>query len=146
MIVEVKHMRYKIFIAAIFTLFSCNKRDEEISYPASLENMRNVLSVGPVVENVDYSFGAQLGRRAELKIVITNLSVQTNVNQPKPVWFYAGTNSWDASDYSNDMQTFTASKTGTINQDITFSGHPGACKIEYYENSKSITRSQYINW
>jgi hypothetical protein len=140
-------MKKILLIALTFiVLISCKKR-KEIIYPASMTYGDNVLAMDNISQGKDYSFGATLGKKATLKITLTNLSVQTNTNQPKPVWFYSNQQGWTVSNYnSDDTQTFTSNKVGDVNLDISFDGSPGSCKIDYYENSSSVTKSKTINW
>jgi hypothetical protein len=138
----------KILLIALtlVVLFSCKKR-KEINYPTSMTYGDNLLAINNVSENKDYSFGAKLGKKASLKVVLSNLSVQTNTNQPKPVWFFSSSQGWTVSNYApDDTQTFTSNKDGDVILDIVFSGSPGSCKIDYYENSSSVTKTKTLNW
>ncbi|MBK6523152.1 MAG: hypothetical protein IPG08_12945 [Sphingobacteriaceae bacterium] len=82
-------MKKILLIALTFiVLISCEKR-KEITYPTSMTYGDNILAMDNITQGKDYSFGAKLGKKASLKIVMSNLSVQTNTNFPKPVWFYS---------------------------------------------------------
>ena len=130
----------------LIVLISCKKR-KEITYPSSMTYGDNVLAIDNVSEGLVYSFGAKLGKKATLKVVITNLSVQTNTNQSKPEWLYSSSQGWIVSNYgSDDIQTFTANKDGDVILYFTFSGSPGSCKVDYYENSSSVTKTKILNW
>lgn len=135
-----------IILFSFAILISCKKR-KEIVYPQSMTYGENILAIDNVTKGLDYSLGAKLGKKAKLKVVLTNLSVQTNTNQPKPVWFCSSTQGWTTSDYgSDDTQTFTSNKDGDVVLDILFDGTSGFCKVEYYENSNSVTKTKTINW
>jgi hypothetical protein len=142
-------MKKLLFIPLILlTLSSCKKR-KEIIYPESMTYGQNILHDNSISANTSYSFGAELGKSADLKIVLTNLSVQPNPNQAKPVWFYSNHQGWTVSEYgTDDTQTFTSNKDGEIILNMIFSGSPGSCKIDFYENSSSITKKtvQYLSW
>ena len=114
-----------------------------------IQHGQNILHDNAIYTNTDYSFGAELGKSAELKIVLTNLSQQPNPNQIKPGWFYSNSQGWTVSDYSNDdTQTFTSNKDGELILNMIFLGSPGLCKIDFYENSSSITKKtvKYFSW
>jgi hypothetical protein len=135
-----------VILFSFAILISCKKR-KEIIYPQSMTYGENILAIDNVTKGLDYSLGAKLGKKAKLKVVLTNLSVQTNTNQPKPTWFFSSAQGWTISDYgSDDKQTFTSNKDGDIVLDILFDGNSGSCKVEYYENSNSVTKTKTINW
>ncbi|MBK7309460.1 MAG: hypothetical protein IPI93_01385 [Sphingobacteriaceae bacterium] len=127
--------------------FNFLRKRKEITYPTSMTYGDNILAMDNITQGKDYSFGAKLGKKASLKIVMSNLSVQTNTNFPKPVWFYSNQQGWTVSNYgSDDTQTFTSNKAGDVILDISFNGSPGSCKIDYYENSSSVTKTKTLNW
>lgn len=140
-------MKKILLILITLTIFvSCKKR-KEIIYPITMTHGDNVLAIDNISMNNDYSFGAKLGKKATLKIVITNLSVQPSLSQPKPSWFYSSSNGWTVSSYGlDDTQTFTSNADGEIILKINFSGSPGSCKIDYYENSSSVSKTKNLNW
>lgn len=142
-------MKNLALFTVIFILVISCKKTKEITYPPTMEYGDNVLAIDTdTISNlVNYSFGAELGKNASLKVVLTNLSVQTNPALSKPVWFYSNEQGWIVSDYSSDdTQTFTSNKDGRIILDISFSDTLGSCKIDYYENSKSVTKTKYLSW
>lgn len=142
-------MKNLALLTVIFVLlFSC-KKTKEITYPTTMEYGDNVLAIetDTISNLVNYSFGAELGKKASLKVVLTNLSIQTNPSLSKPVWFYSNEQGWVVSDYSsNDTQTFTSNKDGKIILDMSFSDTLGTFKIDYYENSESVTKTKYLSW
>jgi len=147
---------------AILFLVSCKKKTEvpttetekvyptSISYPDSMIYGKNVLHIigdtNTLTVSTDYSFGAVVGERNTLKLVLTNTSIQTDMSQPKPTWFYASENGWTVSNYTSDSQTFIANKDGEIVLNMSFLGTPGSCKIDYYENSDTLTKTKYLEW
>ena len=139
-----------ILVAATF-LVSCKKdKATEIKYPASMAYGENVLAIDSVTGVEDYSFGATLGKKAKLKIVITNLSTTTNSSSPGQVWFYSDNQGWVVSDYtSENTQTFTANKKDDNILRMKFlsaNDSTGKCKIEYYENSDNVTKTKFLHW
>jgi uncharacterized protein YcfL len=137
-------MKKLLLLALTFlVLFSCKKR-KEIVYPATMVFGENVLAIDNIIENKAYSFGAKLGKKANLKVVLTNISGASV--QPKPIWYYSDASGWNISNYNSDTQTFTSNKNGEIDLQLSFSGSPGACKIDYYENSTTVTKTKYLNW
>lgn len=136
-----------LLVVAIAFLFACNKENQKIEYPPTGMYGRNVLSIpnGDTISSTSYfSMAAELGRRAELKIVITNLPVQPG-GSPISNWFYSDENGWSISQYSNDKQEFISNKSGLIDLNLVF-GREGKCKIDVYENSESITWSVILFW
>ncbi|HOY31386.1 MAG TPA: hypothetical protein PKW80_05870 [Bacteroidales bacterium] len=139
---------YIILITSAF-LYGCDKEEKQkIEYPSSGFYGVNILSLqdsDTITSSTDYSFAAELGKKADLKIILTNLSGQAGVG-PSSTWFYAEGNGWSVSDYSSDQQEFISNKSGSIDLDMTFEGNNGKCKIDFYENSNSITNSKVIYW
>jgi hypothetical protein len=136
------------FLIAAFVT-SCNQ-SIEITYPENGAYGQNILALpnsSTYDLNDDFSMHALLHKKSKLKIVVTNLS-ESNPNQPMPAWFYEiSVTNWKVSDYSNNTQVFTSVK-GSNECDLwlTFSGINGSAKIDFYENSESITRTKCINW
>ncbi len=130
-------------------LYACNKAEKQkIDYPSTGSYGVNILSLqdsDTINGSADYSLAAELGKKAELKIILTNLSSQVG-GGPSSTWFYADGNGWTVSDYSNDQQEFVSDKSGSIDLDMIFGGNKGKCKIDFYENSNSITKSKVLYW
>jgi hypothetical protein len=139
-----KKLAFLLIFALI--LFSCKKR-KEITYPTSAAFGENLLNLNVVELDKDYSFAAELGKKAELKIVMTNLSPIPSNGGMQPIWFYSGEQGWTVSDYSSDnTQTFTSNQTGNIDLNLTFIINGGSCKIDFYENSEKITKTRTVTW
>lgn len=127
-------------------LFSC-KKSKEITYPTNTASGENLLNLNVVEIDKDYSIAAMLGKKAKLKIVLTNLSPIPTNGGMQPIWFYTGEQGWTVSDYSSDnTQTFTSNQTGTIDLNITFIINGGYCRIDFYENSEKITKTRTFTW
>ncbi len=138
--------RFLIFmVAVILTSFNlgCNKEKKlSITYPSSGTYGENVLALSDNSSLIDingYSLCAELGEKAELKIIITHLSGTGE-------WFYADKNGWTVNSYSGGSQYFQSNKDGKIDLDITFENGPGSCKVDFYENSSSVTYSKTFTW
>jgi hypothetical protein len=129
--------------------FGCNKEKKlSITYPTSGTYGVNVLSLedNSTLNNGNgYSLCAELGKKAELKIIITNLS-STGTSGPGAGWFYAQGDGWLISDYTNDSQQFESNKDGKLDLDFIFTNGPGSCRIDYYENSSTVTNSKTFTW
>ena len=143
-------------VIAFSLMVSCKKKAKKedkttIDYPGYVYYGENILSLPDGgLGSGSYGMGAVLGEEANLKIVITNLSTYTNTNVPMPSWFYGNNTGWVISNYntSANTQTFTYTKTDKIDVELLFmqGGGQGACKIDIYENSSSITRTKYFHW
>ncbi len=136
-----------VFIIVLSTSFSSCKKSKEISFPTTGSFGENILlkNNGDSLSNISsYSLTADLGRKAELKIIITNQSLSNET------WFYTSVDGWEVSDYSG-KQTFTSSNNGIIDLDIEFVAGTGTylegrCQVDIYENSENITKSILLNW
>jgi hypothetical protein len=139
---------YIILITSAF-LYACNKEEKQkIEYPSSGLYGVNILTLqdsDTIASSIDYSLVAELGKKADLKIIFTNLSGQVG-GGPSSTWFYAESNGWTVSDYSSNKQEFVSNKSGSIDLDMKFEGNKGKCKIDFYENSNSITNSKVLYW
>ncbi|NVO03042.1 MAG: hypothetical protein HXX09_10125 [Bacteroidetes bacterium] len=134
---------YTVAVLFIIVNSGCNKEEKlSIKYPSSGAYGENILSL-PVNSNLTningYSLCAELGKKAELKIIITKLSGSGE-------WFYADGNGWTVSSYSGSSQQFESNKDGTIDLDLIFENGPGSCKVDFYENSSSVTDSKTFSW
>ena len=146
------------FILVVFvTLFSSCEEEAAptqttITYLASGGFGTNILALPDstiVSTDTSYSFLASLEADATLKIKITNLSETDSVGHVA-LWFYGGTTyeNWTISDYASSRQTFTAKPAESNNLSIYFQSYylGGCCRIDFYENSESITKTKYILW
>lgn len=137
-----------LFFAILFTLliinFGCNKeKNLSISYSMNGVFGENVLALpnSSILNNAaSYSLSAELGRKADLKIIITNLS------GVGAIWFFTSEDGWSVGDYAGDSQEFISTKDGKIDLDIVFENGPGSCRVDYYENSHSVTQSKKFTW
>ena len=125
-----------------------------ISYPDSSYYGANILNFQDstiLVNSKNYGLAANIQANATLKVVITNLSPLDSAASgpnPKSVWFYSGITGWvDPNGYANDIQTFVA-KPGNNDIQIQFDNYYlyGKCRIDFYENSTSVTKTLYLKW
>lgn len=133
-------------LTLIFSTFGCNKQEKlAISYPTNGLNGMNVLALTSdslEVDSVNYSMNAVLGEKATLKIVFTKLATPSS----NSVWFYdIMTDGWIGEDFDGTSQEFISTKSGNIDLDLEFQGH-GTFRIDYYENSKTVTKSKVFSW
>lgn len=121
----------------------CNKVEHlAITYPTLGSYGENILAIpdSTILNNINgYSLCADLGKNAELKIMITQLS-------GAGVWFYADNNGWTINDHSGGSQQFQSNDQGKIDLDIVFENGPGSSRIDYYENGSTITHSKTLFW
>jgi hypothetical protein len=124
-----------------------------ITYPDSLNGYRNVLSFasGETFHETDsLEIGADLEADAHLKLVITNYPVLDSTGQDLTYWMYSSATGFTVSDFdtATNTQTLISSVAGKIFMPIFFiaNGQGGHCKIDYYENSTSITRTRDYQW
>ena len=139
-----KSIQFTLILLLFLGISSCKKR-KEISYPQTMLYGLNINSIDYIVSGEEYSFGAVLGKKAELKIIITNTSTNTMNN---PSWAYAVPEGIKASiyDYNVGIQTFEPTKVGEVYTLMMFTGSPGSCRIDYYENSDEVTNSKILTW
>lgn len=139
----------EIVLLSLVLLSACHKEENlKIEYPSSGFYGVNVLSLNDsdtLSSSVDYSLSAKLGKKAELKIVFTNLSNQVDTVS-QSTWFYSDKDGWNVGDYNGDKQDFVSNKSGVIDLDMTFEGSQGKCRIDFYENSDAITKSKILYW
>jgi hypothetical protein len=148
-----------IAIAIVSTFFmGCTKDkiDKNISYPDSIYFGKNILNMpdsSVLKVNYYYGFGADLGNDAKLSIIITNYSTEKDsFLNILPVWYWVlgKTPGWVISNYdiSLNRQKFTSTQSGKIDAQMKFDsfGKHGICKVEYYENSETITKTKYFFW
>lgn len=132
-------------VAVILTSVNlgCNKEKKlSISYTSSGAYGENVLALADNSSLTDingYSLCAELGKKAELKIIITQLS-------GSGAWFYADENGWTVNSYVGGTQQFESNDDGKIDLNITFENGPGSCKVDFYENSSAVTYSKTFIW
>jgi hypothetical protein len=149
-----KILKFVLFIGVALIVFSCKKSDTDtspqkgISYPDSIIYGRNILSLPDstlLVSSKSYDLGAILEKDATLSLVITNLSAS---GASSPTWFYDNNTGWSVLDYVTPTQKFISSQSGKINLQIIFEtfGNIAKCKIDFYENSTTITRTKYLKW
>lgn len=142
-----------IFALVSLVLASCKKDPEKVTYPDDFSYGENVLALitdnatQDVLSGKSYSFAAKLSKKATLKIVVRNTSFYLNPNFAMPTWSCSNESGWEIGTYNADLtQVFKAVGSGEIDLKIQFSGSPGSCTIEYYENSENITRTKFLKW
>jgi hypothetical protein len=138
-----------IFIASLLLLtISCNKVGS-ITYPKSTNYGENLLArtENYVEKGESYSLEADLTKKCDLKIVITNTSeINTDPEADPPKWAFNNNKGWTIGNYESKAQIFTTTVIGKNDLNIVFSGEEGSCRIDYYENTSSITRTKTISW
>lgn len=143
-----KAFGFSLLILSIISLYSCNKEEKLIiTYPNACSNGENILTKNTndtVSNQSDYSLCADLGKKATLKVIITNLSTVV-LGTPEPVWFFTNENGWTVSEYVNKQQTFTSTSSGTIDLLMQFGG-VGKCKIEIFENDTLVPKIKTLFW
>ncbi len=149
-----------ILFFVTLTFISCKKDTEqtnpvvqnEITYPDSIYYGKNILSFADstvLVDQADYEMGATLEKDASLYLIITNYS-DTLTTMIQPIWYFADESGWSVNNY-NDLdstQKFTATQSGKIDLKMFFiaNSRVGRCKIDFYENGNTITRTKYFTW
>lgn len=126
---------------------------DSITYPEKVIIGNNILALddsSDLVSDDSYELGAVLGKDANLKLVITNLSTYPS-GQMGPIWFFdMDSQGWSINDYneSSNYQVLTSTSSGKIYAVISFDGfgYQGECRIDFYENSDTITQSKYFFW
>ncbi|MFZ4796825.1 MAG: hypothetical protein ACOYMA_04980 [Bacteroidia bacterium] len=139
-------------------LFSCSKEEKTItekkgiSYPETIYFGGNILSYpDSSVLNVNgsYEMGAELEADSRLNIIFNNLT-DTSVLYLTCLWGYSNPTGWSISSYDNKnkVQKFFSSQTGKVNLQMIFftDGQKGTVKIDFYENSNSVTKTKYFFW
>jgi len=161
-------MRTFFIVALLLTLIisvSCKKKttpatttttttQKGITYPDSIYYGKNSLTLPDstiLADSKDYGFAAILEKDASLSIVITDLNTTPDTATGHfPVWSYnISTTGWAVQNWTaNNTQKFIASQTGKVDLAISFYayGKTGKCKIDFYENSSTITRTKYLKW
>lgn len=139
-----KTIQFTFVLLLFIGVSSCTKR-KEIIYPQEMFYGLNINSIDYILDGEQYSFGAVLGKKADLKIVFTNTSTNTMNN---PSWGYGGGDGITATiyDYNVGVQTFRPTHDGEVFTSILFTGSPGSCRIDYYENSDEVTNSKILTW
>jgi len=139
---------YTIAVLLTALNFGCTKERMAIAYPSSGTYGENILALSnnSILNNVDgYSLSAELGKKAELKIVFINLSSSVTEG-PGAVWFYGEGDGWIVGDHAGNSQQFESNKDGELHLDIIFENGPGSCRVDFYENSSSISNSKTFSW
>lgn len=165
-------MRTTLLLFSIMLAITSCKKDSKnqstsnspqigITYPASVDNSypdslfwgKNILAYADSTvlhQNIEYEMGAVLEKNASLVIVITNYPVLDTIYGHTTMWFYDQPNGWAVTDYDNVKQTqkFMSTLTGKIDLQIDFQsyGVEGKCKVDFYENGNTITRTKYYFW
>jgi hypothetical protein len=134
-------------IALLSSVFSCVKK-RVVTYPDSINYGENLLSIfkDSIAAGESYSFEAELSKKSNLQVIITNLS-SPEAGQPMPRWGYAFVDGWQVDNYLTDgTQKFTTIKQGVSDLKMVFSHSPGSCRMDFYENSSTITKTKTFKW
>jgi hypothetical protein len=135
-------------LAIVLISYSCNKVGA-ITYPVSTNYGENLLSRSQnyVTKGESYSLEANLEKKCDLRIVITNTSTISSDPAAKPaVWAYNYNKGWTIGNYESKSQTFSTSNIGNNDLNFVFSGENGSCRVDYYENKSTITQTKIFNW
>lgn len=137
-----------LLLILLFITNSC-KKPGAISYPTSFNYGENLLgkSTSELLNGESYSLEANLTKRCDLKIVITNLSEESSPGV-KPRWNMDYITGWTVGNYNADgTQSFTTLQPGTSDLQLVFIGTtPGKCQVDFYENSGNITNTKVFTW
>jgi|TARA_R110000737_G_scaffold324995_1_gene338169 hypothetical protein len=142
-----KSLRILYFFLFLSLSVGC-KKNKAITYDNFSSNILQIDESTTLISGEAYTMSASLGKKAKLKIVLTNLSTTS------AIWFYSlgSDKNWQISDYSGVTQEFYTDETGISSVTMFFElgvgsqGGPGSCRVDYYENSSSITRSKILYW
>ena len=153
-----------ILFFIIITILSCKKDATDpsntpgtvqngITYPDSVIYGKNILSYPDstiLLDGTEYEIGATLETNANLSLVITNYPELDSLSGHTTIWFHTDEIGWTALDY-NDVtktQNYISSQKGNISGLIQFSafGQTGKCKIDFYENGNTITKTKHFTW
>jgi hypothetical protein len=156
-----KNQDMKILYSLLFITFcslsftECKKSDNAvindtvISYPASGKYGINIISLADgatVISNSNYSFSANVGKSAVLKIIMINCS-----NCALDTWYetlYAN-KGWIISAYNNQtlQQEFNCEANTSADLEMGFKGSWGTCRIDIFENNaQTPTVSKELIW
>lgn len=122
------------------------KKDYSITYQYPGVNLLYIPDSTTIISGDYYTLSATLGKDAELKIVMTNLSTTS------ALWFYSPQDHFTVSPYKKGVQEFTTTKDGLNIMTLKFSqgtgplGGFGTCRIDIYENSPVVTKSKVVFW
>jgi hypothetical protein len=151
-------MFYPLMLASITLIASCKKKSEDdpaigITYPGTLNTGDNILAFpdsSMLTDGSDYEIGAQLEADATLKVILTNFPQTDTTTGHSTIWFYDSEQGWHVGDYNDaaNTQEFQSTTAGKISADIQFFayGQTGTCRIDFYENGSTLTKSKVIMW
>jgi hypothetical protein len=149
-----KYFKALFIVFVIAACISC-KKSKSIDYPATGFFGKNILTFtdGSMLEvDKDYSMTAVLGKKATLQLQFTNYSVFDSAAGNPPLWGFGQETGWFSTNYDDltGTQKFEASQTGKVDLDMMFmrwgGSHPGHCRVEFFENSATVTKTIYLNW
>lgn len=154
------HTKISLFVMITSTLIlcACEKGGSPplplpeimITYPDSGYYGKSVLSLedSTLIDGAkDFGFTAVLQKFANVSIKITDLSPIDSSTGHIPKWSYTNNPiGWMATTWNSGTQEFTATQTGKLDMQITFhaQGQPGTCRLDFYENSSTITKTKYL--
>lgn len=142
---------------SILLVSSCEKEAETkktgITYPDSIYHGQSILSLpdsAVLVKSQSYGFAAELEKDASLSIKMTDVSVVDSLGY-RAAWYYAmPPTGWLANQWDKGTQQFIATQTGKIDLQMMFqpdsSNMTGICRLDFYENSTSVTKTKYLRW
>lgn len=157
---------FYVYLILLITFFSCKKdenkcncptatvsQDYSISILDSIYYGKNILYFADstlLTDSKTYGLGAVLGKDATFSIIITNLSSIDSITGHIPDWGRSDNTGWLVHNYNTytNTQKFTAIQTGKIDLGIAFFNYAthGKCRIDFYENSTSVTKTKYLKW
>lgn len=135
------------FTLLLFMNISCKEKGK-IAYPVSQNYGQNLLTLAgdSIVPGQSYSMEVELSKKSEVEIVITNLGTENEPSVATTKWKYDYNDGWTIGNYENGQQSFRATQLGLSDLKIVFQGTEGSIRIDYYENSSSITNTKKFDW
>ena len=135
------------FTLLLLSLGACKDKGK-IAYPVSKNYGENLLTLtgDSLIPGQNYSLEAELSKKSELGIIITNLGTQDEPSVVVTKWKYDYNDGWTLGNYESGHQSFRTAVRGLNDLKIVFQGTHGAIRIEYYENSDEVTNTKKFVW
>lgn len=126
----------------IVSLISCAEK-LQVSYPDSTnygENLFNLpsgieLNPTQLLKGESYSLEANLTKKANLRVVLTNTSEGDATTITR--WLFTYKKGWYADNYVNKKQEFSTNTIGNNDLKIVFQGDSGACRLDVFKNGEA---------
>jgi len=137
--------KFKIIFLGLTLLigaYSCGKKSQVV-YPDSTDFGENILSLPSGIETLptkviageSYSLEADLTKKANLRVVLTN----TTTNDPSTYyrWLFTYVKGWYPDNFVSKKQEFSTSKVGNNDLKIVFQGDSGKVRLDIYKNGEA---------